>query len=627
MNNGLNKKLILGSVLLFAVIVGVFAITPQLLIWKNISESGGKEIYLLKTLDSYNNNTRGFLPKVREVYDNGWPSMELSLDSNRLTIFPLIPIYLAAAFLKFFNGNTNITYLAISFVFTAATFLIVFWISRRMIKSGFLGALLIALTASLSPALLYLPKAFFKLSDLKNIILTSFYPGVKTLLSRPFLSTLENPLIVVPFFLLAVLALYIFWEKPNLSSTIFAGIACGLIFNVYFFNWVYLTIVIGFLFIYSVIKRKENPQRLKYFLILGLILFIFFLPFLSNYLKFSGSEASQYYPPRYAEIEYGRFFRWEMGHSRAGIPVYTDYIFYLLLAVAVFYTFRKTDRNKGGFYLCTIVAMFVAWNVQLVTGYVPESFHWTMVISPVIFIILADLAKIHLGRLLIRLHIKLLLIMLVILLLISSLVTKKVVNAVMFINPPEEFVKKQSFNSDIINSWRWINDYLPKNSKIVSNSFKTSIYFNNYTSAKPYLPFYITTLATTKEMERRFVYANKIFRIPEEIFIGRAKQDQEIYKTESEGVMNGIYGNIYRNIHYSRPGAPINFQNKPPEEKVNYLLQFYRSSNPTWQNIEADYVYNGPFEKELKGTANFAKDQTLLLIYKNHSVEIYKIKK
>lgn len=603
-----------------ALAVGLLAVLPQILIWRDLAVNN--QSFLLNNMNSYNDVTRGFVPRVREIYDNFLPSMELSLPTGGPFLFPLLPPYLSAIFLWVFLGNANLTYLAINFVFSAAVFVITFFIGRLMMKTTHLWSLLIALLASFSPLLLYLPRALLSLENFKNIALTTFYPGVRTLLDRLFLSNLENPLIAVPFFLLAFLMLYLFWEKPTIPRAIRAAIFNGLMFNVYFFNWVYLVIVIGLLGIYTLWQRRlQTRESLKAFFVFLAILALFATPFFINYISFGNHPTSDEYVPRYAEVEYSRFFRFSLGHSRAGITIYGDYIFYAILAVMTFFAFRKEDKNKMIFYLISILAMFVVWNVQIVTGYVPEAFHWWMVVSVISFVILFDLLQFYSKRINHRW------VTAALLLLIVLLGTKRIVNAAMFISPPEQFVQDYSFDSDVISSWQWINESLPKNSRIISPSVKTTIYLNDYTTARPYLPLYIHTLATTEELERRFVIANKLFGVSENMFLGRIEQNQDVYKKDLEGVMNSVYGNKYRNIHYNGPFPSVDFFNRPPEEKVKYLLGEYRSISPTWKGVEADYIYVGPFEKDLGVNGNFAVQQDLASVYKNSSVEIYQINK
>lgn len=605
--------------------VGLFSILPQTLIWNYLADNGQE--FLSKNMVSDNDSTRGFLGRAREIYDTGKPSMELSLETQGIMLFPLLPYYIAAALLKIFKGNANTSYLALSFLFSGIMFLTTMLAGRKLVKTNWLGSLFMASVATLSPTMLYLPKAFFSLSNFKNIILTSFYPGVQTLMDRSFLSKLEDPLIVTPFFILAITALYLFWNSPKKSTALVAGALTGLMFNVYFFNWVYLVIISGILFVYIIIKRKENLYKLKLYPLFTLALLILAMPFVTNYLEFQKLPAHEEYLPRYAEMEYGRFFRLELSHSRAGISIIPDYIFYIFLGALVILTFKK-NRDKMIFYLAAITSMFLVWNVQLVTGYVPESFHWHAVISIIIFIILFDLGQFYAKTIFKKVKIKpatyasILLIILIML-----MVTKKSVNSGFFINPPDSFSKKYAFESDLISSWNWINKKLPPESHIASPSVNTTIYLNDYTAARPYLPIYILTLGSTQELEKRFVYVNQLFNIPTPIFRGRAEQNQDIYKADIEGIMNSVYGNTYRNLYYNSSNPGVVFENKPPPEKAEMLFNLYSQKKPLWSDLKANYVYLGPFEKELGANVNLSEYKELKLVYKNKIVEIYKINK
>ena len=55
-------------------------------------------------------------------------------------------------------------------------------------------------------------------------------------------------------------------------------------------------------------------------------------------------------------------------------------------------------------------------------------------------------------------------------------------------------------------------------------------------------------------------------------------------------------------------------------EKYNTLADLH------WRELEADYIYYGPWERQLSKLA-LRNDQDLISIYDNSEVEIYKIKK
>ena len=63
------------------------------------------------------------------------------------------------------------------------------------------------------------------------------------------------------------------------------------------------------------------------------------------------------------------------------------------------------------------------------------------------------------------------------------------------------------------------------------------------------------------------------------------------------------------------------------DERRSKLLENYNNlTSVGWRELEANYVYYGPWERQLSDI-DLEKDQNLVLVYKNPEVEIYRIKK
>ena len=157
----------------------------------------------------------------------------------------------------------------------------------------------------------------------------------------------------------------------------------------------------------------------------------------------------------------------------------------------------------------------------------------------------------------------------------------------------------------------------------------TTLELISFTSARPYLPAFLTTFMPTSEIEKRFIYANKLTGVPEETFIKRA-EDKIKYTFES---VLEIYGYTYLNQKaFQNKYNYLNYTdisvadiNQPPPSKIQELISGYRNTPKNWKLAEtAMYVYNGPLEKQL-GT-NLSADNNLKLIYKASNLEIHQIK-
>lgn len=613
-----NKIITVLAVTIIAAAVGLAAIAPQLLIWNYLNDN--ELTYFYKQYSAFKDELKAYIGYAREIYEGNGLSPEMTLPTGAPSFQPPLPLYVTAFFLTLFGGDTNTSFLALNFVFMALLTVVLFLVGRSVLKLNFWWSAILAIILA-ATSLTTNPESIFNLSNLKHKFINHFYPLVRTPIPTPAGLEIIDPLISYPAFILAVWALYLFWKNPKISTALTAGVINGLMIHIYFFKWAYLVVWIGLLTAYFIFKFRKEKNKLMAVGLLILLLVLFFVPFLIRYLKFTQNDLGQEHMWRLTFTEYGHHIR---------IAVYKEYLLYAGLGAAVFWRFRNKDRNKMVFYSAAILGMFIVWNIQLVTGFVPDPRHWFATVNPIIFIILADLAYGITSSLLKNpkkypyaaagLAITLLVLML----------TKKAVNTVYFIQPPQKFANQYSFDKNIVDSWTWINGHLPKNTTLLSPSLMNTLYLNSFTSARPYLPAFLTTFMPTSEIEKRFVYANKLFGVPDDVFTERV-----IMKTPYtfESVLD-IYGYTYVNkiafekkynyLNYS--DLPLKNPDYPPVSRIAALMESYRNINPNWPDLEAEYIYNGPLENRFRGQANFNQDNFLQLVYRNPTVEIYKIR-
>jgi len=244
-----------------------------------------------------------------------------------------------------------------------------------------------------------------------------------------------------------------------------------------------------------------------------------------------------------------------------------------------------------------------------------------------------------------------------ILLIIGSalLVAKKAVNALVFINPPKQFIEEnnfesRAFNPGVVESWDWINKNLPYEPKIISPSFITSLYLNAQTSARPYFVGGFNTAATNKLLEERFLTTYKLFKVKPEFLRRVLEIDYSKDMRSPEKYQDSPYpdGHTYLNMAEVIPHLYVGYYygdpNRFPRSKTTYrfvskekadeLIAAYPKLSVNWKDVEADYVYYGPWEKQIT-KIDLSQNPNLELIFssgggsamggKNKEVEIYKI--
>ena len=519
----------------------------------------------------------------------------------------------------FAGGNSQAGYLAATFIFAAALF-ILFYLLGWALTRHTLWALLFACVGSLTPISGALPYAVKSWDNFLNVVVKNFYPLVHTPLDRIFLSKIDDPLITYLVYLPAILFLILFWENPTRKRGIFLGIFGGLLFYAYFHYWVYFVIAAGLAFIFALARRKTNPVRFKAFLWSVGVWLLISIPYWIMFLQMQRSDSADV-------IERLGVVR---GRMLMSLPVFFDYGFYALVAVAVYFVFfRRGKKTIASLYWILLVASVLVWNVQFIVGYVPQPDHWFKPIAPVLFVMLFHAAHELLKNVRSRT------IGAAFIIFMALLLTKKIVNATLFTKPLEVlqtyygFDKDFRFNKDIVASWEWINQNLSGEPRLLSNSFITSVYLNGYTSARPYLPHGFRTTHPNYDNEERFLKAATLF--------GERKEDMErrlragytndcwkfitCDKHTAYNLLDGpgaLYLNMYRN--------PANWESLRyiTEEKVRELLGRYDTTEADLTSIEADYIYVGPWERQLT-KKDFDVEENLAPVYRGGAVTIYRI--
>ncbi len=453
-----------------------------------------------------------------------------------------------------------------------------------------------------------------------------FWPGVNTQIDKLPFTRLDFPLLVLPFFLLAFLALLAFWKDPRPRNAIFAGITAGLLGYVYFHTWVYWTLVVGFVAIATFGFYRRDTVRVRGVALLIAVLAIVLIPYAVNYYQFVSTPGHEDFALRLSLAEGREFFLVGLGF---------DYVVYLVLALLIGFLYFKKDRKSALFFFCLLGAMVAVWNVQVFTGFVPAPDHWPKAISVVLYI-LSAVVFFELTRFVGARSPRFAAFVPVILfLIIFGVVTKKVVNVISLSRGLQPWVAaKHSFPKDIVDSWDWINTNIPGEPRIVSSSFLTSQYLAVYTSARPYLPQSIISPLPTKELEERYLVVSRLFDVPETVMkVQLASKAPPMqcddpacyYRDENFGkATDDLYA-----CFFSRGGVNTYFRQgcgRVPEERRSELLLRYRALNPIWQDIEGDYVYYGIWERQFS-QPDFEHDPKLTLVYENPMVKIFRIQK
>lgn len=591
-------------VLAAAVFVGALFILPPLGLWKHFSENN--QPFVLGALGAYRDELYSYLPRAREIYDGHFPPAELSLDKQGSTPFNALPSLFLAGLIAFFGGNINLAYLAAQFIFSAVIFILLYFLGKILFQSKS-WAFFIAFAGALTPFLINVFNFDFK-DDFKILFdytVKQFIPFARTQMDKLRLARIDEPLLTYPIYLAAILTFLNFWKNPRLRNAFLAAIPAGLLAYTYVHHWIYWTIFIGLGFIYSALKRKNQFMRFRGYFVLLAVLFLILIPYFVNYFNFQSS-------PNAADAS----FRFTVFHGRElgiGAENIADHIVYAILAVLVWIFYFKKPRDEsrhwGWVFLMMLAAILIARNIQLVLGSAPTPSKWDNAFSPVFYLIFFSLIY-ELIKRWEAVSPKIKMIAPIALAVLSGLVAAKYTfNAVaVFAKPQNDILRYYQLPNGVAESWDWINKNLPPEPKIISPSYDTNLYLMTYTSARPFVPRGLLSLASNFEIEERYLTAYKLFGI----------------KPKIENDLFNLYGGWYEKRSL---GDYLNYRYPSAESKAQELISRYEKMKTDWPNTDADYVYNGPWEKQLGGKASLSSDPNLALIYQSPGINLYKIKK
>ncbi len=614
----------LALVLAGVLLTGVLYVSPQILILRQVENSGGA--FALRQFVEFTDEVHGYFPRAKEVADGHFPPSDLFLGSGApIVLNPLPPLLFGA--LIFLFGDITRAYFAAQFIFSGLLFLLFVWLGREIFNGSRFGSVVLGLVGILTPIALHLPRAFFGLENFLNIVAKNFFPLVKTHLGTLFFSRIDDPLLTYLFYLPAIVLLLRFWKDPSRRGVaVGAGLLGASLMYVYFHFWVYWIVVLGLLGIICILLKERNKDYFSGFRwLLGAFL-VTALPYGVNYFNFSRLPSSADYLLRLG-LESGRIFKPE------AIP---HFIAYSVLAVLVYFVyFRRGLFLRAYLFWSFLVGAVVVWNIQFVIGYVPHSDHWPRAVSPLIFVMVAGfLSEAGRARLVNGPRVRK---FLVVGLAVASLmmVSKKIVNAASFYAADGKIIHSQSLSYGLKSALGWFDNPInvPVESRVLSPSFLTSIYMLSFTSARPFLATGVLSLAPNAELEERYLTANKVFGVEKNVLAAKL-----LRKDEGICVSDCGYPNLSDNLFGDAPNLYANYFRLQvftdyvddsgfiTRSKVRELVSRYESLGAELDpaDLETDFVFVGSWEKQFSHI-DLTSNPRLRLVYRNPEVAILKV--
>lgn len=599
--------------MLLALLVGVLYIAPQIIIKMRVEGLGHK--FILFQFIELADGGDAYFQFAREIYEGHFPPGDLFSDKNLPNIYPWLPPLFFGFLIKILK-DINLAYIAANFIFPALFFTLFYFLGQVIFKKNKLWSLFLALVAVLTPMPLLADRMFFSFKLFGDIFLKNFYPEVKTILPTLYFSRADYPLLTHIFYLPAIITLFIFWRRPGFKTAMLAGFTGGLLAYVYFHKWVYWMVVLGFLFLLSIFFLKKETKRLQLFLVLGFTTILTSIPYFINYFRLASFNGSKDLIQRLS-LEVGR---------SVNLSVWPQYIIYFSLAVLVYLIYFKKDLPLTILYWSFLLAAFFVWNIQVIIGFVPHSDHWPRAINPLIFLVIFDLAYNLVQRIIKRVPTLNRVFIFSMVLLMVLLVFKKTINAVKFLEVPnDQIISNYTLPESVLDSYSWIEKNYSE-PIVISPSFISSIYLSAFTSSRPFLPWGGVSPMSNYSLEELFLKSNKNFYIPKNIFTERLeKNGLPCTKKCNLLYVNANFKDTRLYLYQLYFMDKNNTQNRDiPAYKIEELSQRYDKLETSWKKTGADLVYLGPWENIFNGSI-LKNDKDLSLVYSNKEVEIYKI--
>lgn len=622
----MSKKVFIAILLLLALLAGFFNLMPHLLIKNQIEQSG--DVYLPIQPVAMTDEALWYIPLAKKISENFLPVNDFYFEQyeHAPSPIPLLPNYIYSS-LFLFSKNVTITYLISIFIFPIILFFLFYFLSWTLFKNRTwalfltcIGILATVLIRNITRIIEVISVGSIKFitgnsENIPNIFnhLTSIIKHFIPIVSGPFtnynLTAITDPLLTFLLYLPALAFLIIFIFKPTFKRAWFAGVFIGLLFYAYLFYVTFLSVIVGLFLIYNLIQFDKKIV-IKILLLIGVICLIS-IPYLINIYDFYQLGQAEEISQRIG-VEHGYNFR---------TIVWKEYVLYTVLLLINYLVFRKKDKPRFVFYSLALLAMFICYNLQVITGFMPHPDHWARTFNPLIFIIILDFIRqlIYSWK-----NINEKLIGKVLILLIFLMFFSGMVNVIKFFYPVESSINIFSFDKELYNSYKWI-DSQSDPSVYISPSFITSYNFSIYSSKRAYLAPANFSSASNWELEQRFLEVTKLFGVSnEELKEILSNQDEkyESYSSLNRNIGFNLYSNYFQDQSFN--WSFVNPPRRLPNEKIKELLNRYDKLEIKWEDFSGYYVYYGPFEEDVL-TYSF-NDEIFKSVYYSNKVNIYLIK-
>src|SRR3989344_3681187 len=615
--NSLFKKLSAHQVafwMFFGIVVflvgSVYAVIPHGIRSSLLSDKGGR--YIPITIASHFDHMNVQAARYREILDGHVLSGEV--DTYEHEGGPMLWPALSAAILTpilFATRSVFATFIISDFLFPILLFSAFFVVIQLVTKNRWY-ALCASFALMLFPQLptLIPPSSFLELKILAQQIFGIFtqtsVASIKNYLVR------ESFIPGGPFFVLSFYFAYRAAYDGNAKRiwVFLGGVFYGLLFYLYFYFWVFASIFLGVFFCLLLVWRQfRSAASIIWVILLGLF---FSIPFWINQFSLMAL-------PQHTELlermglEYGHGVRWFLWK--------TYLLFFVFSGASLWIGIRNRMPILGSFLSALALSGIVAYNANIVTGFMPQSDHWgNKVFLPTNGIIITTLAYYVTKNLISRYEwlrrayyqrqffIGS----------ITALFFVSLVSSVVYAEITNESRRIDDFtvSPNLLEAYKWLNENTEEGSVVMSPALETNLELAVYSHNKIFLARAQNTRAAEDELLNRFYFTYQSLHISTEKFYQTIiSPDGVVYffSLRYESKMLDTYLHPEQYTHLKLPQGVL-------ERALNEFI-FYRI--PATAPYRLYYIFICPRERAL----NVEEDAltTYQKVHEKDGVTIYKV--
>lgn len=537
--------------------------------------------------------------RVRAAYEGQWKASDIAVAGNEKSpwLLPIAnPVILGA--LGRIAGSLERAYVLSDFLFPPLIFFLLYLLAvelgMRRNRSRAFATLFV-----------FTPKVFTFIPPFTPAIFRQFIETIVPDPSNPlFFTRFEYPKVTFLFFALASYLLVRALRRGGNRNVIAAGVAAGILFYTYLYDWVYFYGGMGILTLLFLFGRQRVfAYRIVAVMGIGALVSI---PYWVNFLALRQS-------PHYGDlaarmgIELGRAVRWE--------TVLKSYARILALGGLLWFFFRKKDLMRARFLIAFLSVYFLTVNAQVVLGFNPHPDHWHRI----------QFLAIGLGVWFIVFHVldrqKLLSFMPATRRMAQGIFIMYVFGAFFFQQLLFSAVNagRYTASASYVRSYAWIRDHVPPGSVIGSIPSLTNGEFSLYVHRKSFLPNGFHTTVSNDEIWKRLMLISKIYQISPEQFAANLADSAFLLFLFHEAYRDWSFDSSFR-TDVARNLPPTTYR-KQLEEYRTFTLD-PRGELP----YRLDYLYWGPRER-VSGSDPAHALAGLVPVYEREGVVLYQYRR